>query len=83
MESNSRKHDLEMKKIAIEELRHISGGELTDEGKREWWEKIWRLKMFFTLEDCLAYLPDQEIKDYVSSVWDQVPPLVDVPVFDD
>ena len=42
MESNSRKHDLEMKKIAIEELRHISGGELTDEGKREWWEKIRR-----------------------------------------
>lgn len=75
MERNSRKPDLETKKISREELTYVSGGELTEEEKKKWWEKIRRAKAVMTKEDCLSRMAEGEAKDYVRSIWDDVPPI--------
>ena len=59
-------------KIDLEELRQVSGGELTEEEKAECWETAKRLKMVTTLEGFMDYIPPGEKRDYIVSIWDQV-----------
>ena len=77
MENNSGKVDPGRKKLELEELRCVSGGVLSEEEKYAWRQKIRRLKVFCTLDEVLANLPEGDAKDYVREVWAQVPPLVE------
>ena len=76
MEKDNKELMSKLREICDEDLMDISGGVLTDEDKHICWEKVRRLKVVMNLEEFLDVWPPSEKRDYMCSIWADVPPLV-------